>query len=321
MKKLLFIRSVNFDPIKFSKENIMYDFYCLLARELSRYYVMEVLIQNKNEASIVNLVDEKNFTINVVPNFLEYPRKADILFSRGGNESCNNYVNNMNIPVRAFYGACNIIEPDNKNFNLVFTSDRGYPGKMSHRSNRLYALMLKSCDHNVWKPLGLDKEYDIIHVANINRSAKNHNLFFNTVRELNLKAVAVGYRDRETEEMADGLNIEFTGHLSYQEVNKYINKSKIGIVCTTNTDGPRVMQEILAAGTPVVAHSQEASSDVYIKPETGLLSNGDEFSSSVGKLLEIHDTLDTRSYFVEHFGIDIVAKYLFDIIEHFPIER
>ena len=318
MKKLLFVRSVNFDPIKFSKENIMYDFYCFLARELSKYYNVEVLIHNKDASGIMNLVSEKNFSVDIVPNFFEYPRKPDILFVRGGGADCDCYVNDKDIPTKAYYSATTtgvMMEPYNENFKIVFMHDHDYNWEKKGKSDKRYYPMFKSCNHNIWKPLNLGKEYDIIHVANLNRPIKNHQLFFNTVREFNLKAVSVGYRDAATEKMAKGLNIEFVGHLPYGKINEYINKSKIAIVCTSDTDGPRVVQEILAAGVPIVAHSEEKSSKVYIKSETGLLSDGDNFSDSVEKLLKIHNTFDTRKYFMEHFRIDIVAEYFFNILE------
>lgn len=310
MKKFTLIRQAKLDPIKFSKENIMNDFYCMLAYRLSKYCDVEVLIQDKNSKDEYILIQDNRFCIKILPDISKYNRDTDILFVRAASCCFDNYINNPNIEVKAFYCACGIPEPPVNGFNIIFQSRI-----MDKKDKITHHQMRKSCNHDIFRPLNIPKKYDIIYVSNMTNPVKNHSLLFDVVKKFKLKAVCVGIRNKEVEELAEGLDVTFTGFLPPEKVNKYINESKVGISCTSTTEAPRIILEYMAAGIPIVAHSDEESSVVYINRETGLLSDGDDFSNAVEKLLKTYSTFDTRKYFMQHFRINVLAKYFLNIFD------
>ena len=315
MRKIALVRQVKMDHYKFSKENIGKDFYCNLMRELSKYADVEVLIQDRDISKEENIVEDNNFVIKRVPDFSTYKKDFYLIWTRGNYPDYNLILDNHPEAIKAYYRAGYSLWPIYKKYDIFFTLNNFQNSDMEKKygNNVKCYQMLKSADHTIWKPLGLKKEYDAIHVANLDRPVKNHKLFFDAVRELKIKAVCVGNRCEETEKMADGLDVKFTGHIPYEKVNEYINKSKISVICTDKTDGPRTNQECLAAGIPMVAHSDEPSSTVYINEHTGLLSNGNYFANAMKKLIDTYDKYDTRSYFLDHLKMDIVSKYFVDI--------
>lgn len=124
----------------------------------------------------------------------------------------------------------------------------------------------------IFKPLGLQKKYDLIFVGRLVEN-KGINLFLETVKKTKLKAVIVGEGSGNIEKRIRhenkkyNLGINFHGYAKdSQEIAKYLNESRILIMPSFNEGGPRVVGEALACGVPVLA------TPVGIVPD--LLKNG-----------------------------------------------
>jgi hypothetical protein len=119
----------------------------------------------------------------------------------------------------------------------------------------------KTANPNIFKPLNLEKEYDICWPANFAQlKYKGQDYFMSLVGAcpflMNFKIVHCGNRVEVAKEMSKKYctsNITFVGEVSREDLNLYLNKSKIAVNMSNGLDGcPRVSTEVLMSGTPLV---------------------------------------------------------------------
>jgi len=125
-------------------------------------------------------------------------------------------------------------------------------------------------DTDVFKPTGLQKQYDLIFIGRLERN-KGIDLFLETVRKTRSRALIVGVGSLYDEIKFKIQNSKFDITLygwarDSQEIAELLNKSKILVMPSYNEGGPRVVVEALACGVPVLA------TPVGIVPD--LLKNG-----------------------------------------------
>jgi len=114
---------------------------------------------------------------------------------------------------------------------------------------------------NIFKPLNLQKKYDICWIANGTQiKQKGQEYFIEYVSKSNVlknaKILHIGNKPDVGKKLCDKYgvdNIDFTGHYDRFGVNKALNQSKFGLVTSNDVDGcPRISTEILATGTPLL---------------------------------------------------------------------
>lgn len=133
-------------------------------------------------------------------------------------------------------------------------------------------------DLDVFKPMNLKKEYDLIFIGRL-ESNKGIDLFLDAVRlmvnnsSLPVKCLIVGEGSLRKELEQRTINYELNNYVFFygwakdqNEVTELINKSKILVMPSYNEGGPRVVVEAMACGVPVLA------TPVGIVPD--LLKNG-----------------------------------------------
>ncbi|MGF6178732.1 glycosyltransferase family 4 protein [Ensifer sp. 4252] len=142
-------------------------------------------------------------------------------------------------------------------------------------------------------PFNGPKDYDIIYVAAA-QAYKRHDVLFSALSKLprTVRALCVfGYgedaealRQRATEL---DLNIDFIGPpaVSFAEVNGFMNRSRIGVVCGVDDGAPAVLTEYMLAGLPVLANSALRCGLQYITPETGAAVDADKFHLGIADML------------------------------------
>jgi len=112
-------------------------------------------------------------------------------------------------------------------------------------------------DLEVFKPMVLSKEYDLIFIGRL-ESNKGVDLFIETVKKLNCKAIIVGqgslYNKIKSDIKGYKLNVVIHGFAQdSREISELLNKSKILVMPSYNEGGPRVVVEAMACGVPVLA--------------------------------------------------------------------
>jgi len=168
-------------------------------------------------------------------------------------------------------------------------------------------------------PLPVEKIYDICYVAYL-RERKNHELLFRAMAQLpdrKLTGVCVG-DDRkgnrtELEKLAGDLNltVHFTGEVSKEEVNRYINQSKIGVMCATLDAAPRAILEYLAADVPVLVNADLWAGSRYVGPSAGLVKSPEEFHLGLAELLDKHRNYSPRAHLLEHYSFErVMTKFM-----------
>jgi len=125
---------------------------------------------------------------------------------------------------------------------------------------------------NIFKPLNLQKKWDICFPANGTQlKYKGQEYFIKQISKSDLlkslKIVHVGNKPEVGKKMCKkyGINnIEFLGHVDRPSFNEVLNQSKFGVVASNTSDGcPRVCTEIMHSGTPLLVRKQTRLLDYY----------------------------------------------------------
>lgn len=173
------------------------------------------------------------------------------------------------------------------------------------------------------RPIPCEKVYDVCYVAYL-RASKNHELLFRALARLNrpaLRCVCVG-EDRNgnratLEQLAADLNLQvhFTGEVGPEEVNRYINSSRVGVMCSgrdAKDAAPRALLEYMAADVPVLVNSELPAGARYVGPTAGLVCPPDQFDAGLARLLENSDRYFPREHYIAHYSVDRVVERFVD---------
>ena len=142
-------------------------------------------------------------------------------------------------------------------------------------------------------PLQLPKLYDVIYVAAA-QAYKRHDILFNALAKLprSVRALCVfGYGElrNDLRMLADDLeiNVDFVGPpgVTFAEVNRLMNQSRIGVVCGVDDGAPAILTEYMLAGLPVLANEALRCGLQYITPQTGRISSEDAFPEAISEML------------------------------------
>ncbi|MEX0785652.1 MAG: glycosyltransferase, partial [Dehalococcoidia bacterium] len=184
---------------------------------------------------------------------------------------------------------------------------------------------------DTFRPVAAEKRHDIVYVAAIAKR-KNHELLFRAMarlRERDLSCVCVGGYARSgvddpkrvehfaglqrlVEEL--GIAVEFAGRLASQEVNRKLNESRIGVMCSRKDSAPRAVLEYMAADIPVLVSSEMLGGQRYVGAEAGLVRARDEFHTGIAELLDNLDRYRPRDHYLRHFAREQVVDRMTAIL-------
>ncbi|MEB3047493.1 glycosyltransferase [Rhizobium mulingense] len=160
-----------------------------------------------------------------------------------------------------------------------------------------------------FKPLGLEKIYDVIYVAAA-QAYKRHDILFNALSQLprSLRTLCVcGYGDmmealrRHAEAL--GLDVDFIDPpgVPFAEVNRLMNQARIGVVCGVDDGAPAILTEYMLAGIPVLANSELSCGLQYITPKTGRSASAGEFHEGIRDMLGRLQGFDPRQVVLDNW--------------------
>jgi len=132
----------------------------------------------------------------------------------------------------------------------------------------------KTTNQNIFKPLDLEKKYDLCIISNFSQlKYKGTDFIISQIPKekflRKLKICHIGNNSKVGIELCKKYgvsNIEFLGLLDREKINIVLNQSKFGIVNSNRTDGcPRVITEILTSGTPLLINEKTRVLKYYKK--------------------------------------------------------
>ena len=132
----------------------------------------------------------------------------------------------------------------------------------------------KTTNPNIFKPLNLDKKYDLCIISNFSQLRyKGTDLIIDEISKnpflQKLEICHIGNKSEigiSLSKQKNVKNIEFLGSLDRFKINEILNQSKFGIVNSNRIDGnPRVITEILTSGTPLFINSKTRLLNYYKK--------------------------------------------------------
>jgi len=178
-------------------------------------------------------------------------------------------------------------------------------------------------------PIECRKDYDIIYVAAA-QPYKRHDILFAALGRLprTVRTLCVfGYGDNAAALRQDaaelGLNVDFIGPpgVPFAEVNRLMNRARIGVVCGVDDGAPAVLTEYMLAGLPVLANAELRCGLQYITPETGAVSNGSQFHLGIAEMLERLADFAPRAAVLRQWTWQHSIKKLQLLIEAHPSSR
>ena len=173
-------------------------------------------------------------------------------------------------------------------------------------------------DTEIFKPMNLHKEYDLIFVGRLENN-KRINLLLQAAGKLKvqsgkLKVLIVGDGPLKENLKLKIKNLKLQDNVllygwakDSQEVAELLNKSKILVMPSYNEGGPRVVLEAMACGVPVLATSVGIVPDIINDRESGRIINwsAEDIAIKAGELLS--NTEEYNKY--RQAGLEIIKQF------------
>jgi glycosyltransferase involved in cell wall biosynthesis len=164
-------------------------------------------------------------------------------------------------------------------------------------------------DPETFRPLGLEKPYDLIYVAAA-QPYKRHDILFAALEKLprDIRTLCVfGYGEMgdalRQQAARAGLAVDFVGPpgVGFAEVNRLMNLARIGLVCGIDDGAPAILTEYMLAGLPVLANAGLRCGLQYITPQTGMAADPDRFDQGIRDILGRHASFNPRQTVLDNW--------------------
>lgn len=190
-------------------------------------------------------------------------------------------------------------------------------------------------DFSLFSPKSSTKLYDLIYCGRMDKN-KQVDLMINAIAlvrqklpEIRVALVGDGPERKNLESLCRQLNLEnvivFTGNLSYQQLPKLLNQSRIFMMASVFEGLPVAMIEALSCCLPVIVPDIGDISDVAADGFNAVLVKTNEVSDYAKALSELltnqslynklaEGACKTREHFVENFSLEKTKKIWEEII-------
>ena len=178
-------------------------------------------------------------------------------------------------------------------------------------------------------PMAAEKKFDVIYVAAA-QPYKRHDILFDALATLprDVSALCVfGYgenADALRQQAADmGLNVTFIGPpgVPHAEVNRLMNRARLGVVCGENDGAPAILTEYMLAGLPVLANADLSCGLQYIRADTGRVASAANFSTAIAEMLADTSVYQPRKAVLDNWTWPHSMARLAGLIERVSASR
>lgn len=261
---------------------------------------------------------DKHFHERWLPSFKKTNPsfEPDVIFARGGFPEYDPILRQNTKAFKIYYGAGKRFMPQTKftDFNLILfdTSKQQQAAKRAFPKSRV-EMFIKPAADNVFKPISIEKQYDIIFVGNEPKKGgfKGHDFAFSNIPH-HYKVLCVGMVSKQLRKKFP--HIEFTGWIPRKEIPLKYAISKIAVVAADGRDScPRVIPESLACNCPLlVLDGVDFWHEKYITPQTGRLTTRKSFTEDVIQMLD--DYFNTNwlpaEYYQQNLSLRCAANHI-----------
>jgi glycosyltransferase involved in cell wall biosynthesis len=212
---------------------------------------------------------------------------------------------------------------DLESYDLCLVDEDWQVEKVTRQGGRA-AVWDKLIDYeSTHHPLDIPKRYDICYVAYLRRR-KQHELLFSSmaqIRDRRLSCVCIGgdpdVRLPELRALVEelGIDVTFAGDVPKDEVNRYVNESRVGVMCSREDGAPRALLEYMAADVPVLANAELLAGTRYVGPKAGLVRAPAEFATGITEMLDNLDSYAPRRHLLEHYSRQRVVETFLSILD------
>jgi len=172
---------------------------------------------------------------------------------------------------------------------------------------------------NIFRPLNLEKKWDICFPANGTQiKYKGQEYFIKQVSESELlrqlRIVNIGNNPEVGRKLCKKYkinNIEFLGRVDRFGVNKALNQSDFGLVTSNDTDGcPRIIMEIMASQTPLLVRKKTRLLKYYRNLECVKSFSDDKLEKAYKKAKKKYEEMKQKNleYLNSDLNIDKIMK-------------
>lgn len=297
---------------QFKKE--CHDFYLLMGiwmlenTELQEFVVWRLKHRPDHWLEIIFNIKGKRFIQRFVNDFNEcfsWAPSPDITFFRGGfpEYAKPTKAHAKHFGLKLYYGAGQRIQPQYGGVydKILVEDERDYgPNTIP---------FYKTANPNIFHPMDLERKWDICWPCNFAQlKYKGQRWFIKQIAKSGylkkLKILHIGDKPDIGKELCKKYNVnnvDFKGWMTRQELNKYLNQSKIGLVTSNELDGsPRVITEILCSGIPLLKRIDTRAIMKYLNSATFTGYNTDKENRFKIDYLSEKSDLDLGDVSMDH---------------------
>lgn len=164
----------------------------------------------------------------------------------------------------------------------------------------------KWIDTGIFRPLGMEKKWDILVVGRLVRRMKNYDAVLALAHEVKVAIVGDGPELERLRSLCPGA--EWLGYVSNQRLPYYYNQSRLFMHTSFIDYYPRVIAESLACGVPCVAFAEVIAPDV-LPGGCGLRVSYDDYIGPVCNLLNDPGRLKRMSEYAREHALEHTGKH------------
>ncbi len=301
------------------------DYYTVLCDELLNHYAqVEIWYQEDLHHKAFNAFVHRS---GLVERFwpkgysgISEQDRPDILFVRGDKKDYYPVLREFRDTFKIYYSAGNYYCPPSQfGWDLVFVDDPRHIEEVREKAAcPAVELFRKSCVDRYFPGRKGNGAVDIYFTCNAPQAnIKGLRFFLRIMRDLkDVSALCVGLKDTGMEKEFRGLPVHFTGFVPRTYVGELMARCRIGLILSGKEDGsPRVLEEYLCSGLPVVIREVATYSPVYINPMTGVASSDENMSKTILRVLGNEKGFSPREHFMNNLTMEISARHIHDLIE------
>jgi len=216
--------------------------------------------------------------------------------------------------------------PTHYRADFCFVEDVRHVAPVMHKRNVPVELFKKSAVDKYFRARSTEKKWDMAFVCCAPIADRKRLDRFRQVLvdmrdlEYNHNAVVIGMQSESLVEgfKSDKLDVTFTGWLPRVKMTDVLSHCRLGVVLSSaDHDGcPRVIQEFLANGLPVVVSDFTCCSTIYVNNATGEVVKDADLAQGITDILAVSQFYDIDEFFTTNLSMGCSVRHFIEHMRH-----